>query len=499
MKRVSLYYLALIVALLVCVVRLISLQIVDGQYYRVLADENRVKLEIIRAQRGVMYDRHGEILVRNGPEGREYVYGKDLRQVLGYVGEVDESEIELLGLEMKDVVGKMGIEKEYDKVLRGEDGGVLVETESNGERLREIGRKEPITGESLKLTIDIGLQKKAVELMGDEKGALVASNPETGEILALVSSPGFDPKEIEKALSNQDLPMFNRAIGGEYAPGSTFKIVTATAGLEENKIDETTEIEDTGEIKIGDIWRYGNWYYDQYGQKEGFLEITRAIARSNDIFFYKLGELLGIEMLADWAKYFGLNHVTEIDLPGESNGLMPDPKWKKDFWDESWFLGDTYISAIGQGNILMTPLQVNQMLSVIASRGKWCQPHLNQGLEIKCQQLDISVKTLDLVTEGLRQVCETGGTAWPMFDFNVTPRRQGSAGQEAKKIPVAGKTGTAEFGAKDDKETHAWFSAFAPVDEPQIVVTVLKEAAGQGSDEAAPIVRDLFEYWFNRQ
>lgn len=489
MKRVSFYYLILLMALLVCVGRLISLQIVDGHYYRVLADENRVKLEILRADRGVMYDRHGEILVRNGPEGREYVYGQVLSQVLGYVGEVNEQEIELNDLEIKDIIGKMGLEKEYDHILRGEDGGVLVEEDSNGQKLREIGRREPVTGESLKLSIDLGMQKKAVELMGVEKGALIASDPKTGEILAMVSSPVFDPKEIEKALMNNDLPMFNRAIGGEYAPGSTFKVVTATAALEEGKIDETTEIEDIGEIKIGDQWRYGNWYYDQYGLKEGFLEVTRAIARSNDIFFYKLGEMLGIEMLSDWAKYFGLNHVTEIDLPGESNGLMPDPEWKKDFWDESWFLGDTYISAIGQGNILMTPLQVNQMMSVIASRGKWCQPHLNLGLEIKCQPLDISTKTLDLVTEGLRQVCETGGTAYPMFDFMV----------KGEKILVAGKTGTAEFGAKENKETHAWFSAFAPIDEPQIVVTVLKEAGGQGSDEATPIVRDLFKYWFSRQ
>lgn len=498
MRRIKFYYFLLILVTVLVLGRLVSLQIIDGRYYQVLADENRIKLEILRADRGVMYDRHGEIVVRNTPEGREYVYGKTLAHALGYVAEADEQEVESGEYEIKDILGKMGLEKKYDQQLRGEDGGILVETDTDGEVLREIGRKESITGGSLDLTLDVGLQKRAVELMGDDKGALVASIPETGEILAMVSSPTFDPKKIEEALVNKDLPMFNRVVGGEYAPGSTFKIVTATASLEEGKIDESTEIEDTGEIKIGDKWRYGNWYFDKYGQKEGFLEITRAIARSNDIFFYRLGEMLGIEALADWAKYFGLGTVTEIDLPGEANGLMPTPKWKKDFWDEDWFLGDTYISAIGQGNILMTPLQVNQMTSVIASRGRWCQPHLRQ-MEEKCQRLDISEKTLDLVTEGLKQVSETGGTAWPMFDFTVASRRQGSAGQEGKRILTAGKTGTAEFGSKDDTETHAWFTAFAPLEKPQIVVTVLKEAAGEGSNEAAPIVRDLLNYWFSRQ
>ncbi len=487
-KRVAGLFYALVTLTIFGIGRLFMLTVVEGEYYQVLADENRVALKIIKADRGVMYDRHGEILVRNKPDGREYVYGSDLAHVVGYVGEADENEVEFLEYKIKDIVGKMGLEKQYDVEIRGQDGGVIVETDAGGEIIREMGRRGPVTGESLNLTIDLGVQKKAAELMGNDRGAVVVSDPKTGEILVLVSSPGFDPTEIQKAIKAKDLPMFNRSIGGEYPPGSTFKIVTAVSALEEGKIDETTKIEDTGEIKIGDKWRYGNWYYDQHGQKEGMLEITRAIARSNDIFFYKLGEMLGIEALADWAKYFGLGTATEIDLPGEANGLMPTPQWKKEFWDESWFLGDTYISAIGQGNILMTPLQVNQMTSVIASGGKWCQPHLVKK-EVKCQKLDISKETLSLVIEGLKQVCETGGTAWPLFDFQV----------KGEEISIAGKTGTAEFGAKDDTETHAWFTAFAPILEPQIVVTVLKEAAGEGSDEAAPIARDLLSYWFSRQ
>lgn len=515
--------------------RLVLLQVIEGKHYRILAEENRVQLIKVAADRGVIYDRYGEVLVRNAPGGREYVYGPAAAQVLGYVGEVSEKELEQcedqaaavdrgapkarhpLGsadcYAMGDVVGKMGIEKEYDAVLRGRDGGILVEKDAAGEVKREIGRSEPEAGKSLHLTLDAGLQRKAYELLAGRPGAVVASIPETGEILALVSSPGFDPnlfglssdlfrsrlnpapkarhpleeQEIKRVLTDPDLPMFNRAIGGEYPPGSVFKIITATAALEEGKADETTEIEDTGEIRVGP-WRFGNWYFDQYGKTEGVLGIVRAISRSNDIFFYKLGEWLGIRGLADWAKYFGLGFLTGIDLPGEAYGLMPDPEWKKEYKGEDWYLGDTYISAIGQGNILMTPLQVNQMASVIASGGQLCQPHVNKALEVKCQKLDISEKTLNLVTEGLKQVCEPGGTAWPFFNFQV----------KGKKVAVAGKTGTAEFGHPEDK-THAWFTAFAPAEKPEIVVTVLLEEGGEGSYQAAPVAKELLSYWFGRQ
>jgi len=483
----------LILTMVFLIGRLVVLQLIDGEYYKVLADENRVKLRIIRAERGKLYDRHGEVLAENIADRREYMIGEAGSHVLGYVGEISEEELraceerEVCEFEIHDVIGKMGLEQQYDKELRGEDGGILVEADVNGEVLREIGRKEPIAGKDLKLTLDKGLQKKAYDLMDDRKGALIATDVESGEVLALVSSPSFDYRKLEKYLTDKDLPMFNRAVGGEYPPGSVFKIITAIAALEEGKIDEETEIEDTGEIKVG-IYRFGNWYYDQYGQKEGVINLVRAIARSNDIFFYKLGEFLGITALSDWAKYFDLGTITGIDLSGEANGLMPDPKWKEEFKGESWYLGDTYISAIGQGDILMTPLQVNQMTSVVASKGKWCRPHLLITKDDYCKNMDINDQTLELVTEGLKQVTETEGTAWPFFDFKV----------KGERVYIAGKTGTAEFGDPDD-ETHAWFTGFGPVERPNIVVTVLMEAAGEGSYEAAPVARDLLEYWFLRQ
>lgn len=449
--------------------RLATVQIIDHDYYQALARENRIKLIKIPADRGVIYDRSGKILDRNAPAGRDYLLGEAGSSVLGYVGEGDQA-----------IVGRDGLEKFYDESLRGKAGGILVETDTNGAVIREIGRSEPQAGENLNTTLDAGLQQKAYELLGKRKGALVASDPISGEILALVSSPAFKPSAIEKYLTDANLPLFNRVISGVYPPGSTFKLVTAAAALEENKISASTQIEDTGIINIGP-YSYSNWYYTQYGRTEGKLNIVGAIKRSNDIFFYRLGESLGIRALADWAKFFGVGNPTGIDLPGEAAGVMPDPEWKQLVKKEDWFLGDTLIVAIGQGDILMTPLQVNQMTGVIASAGEWCRPHLVDNHQDYCRQLDINPQTIGLITEGMTQVTQAGGTAFPFFNFPVS---------------VAGKTGTAEYG---EQKTHAWFTGFAPADQPKIVVTVLLEGAGEGSSEAAPVAKELMSYWFSRQ
>lgn len=468
-------------------IRLFYLQVVKGEENRELAEENRIKVIKIPGLRGVIYDRKGQILVRNRPEGREYIYGEALAHVLGYLGETSSEELEDY-YKAGDIVGKMGVEKGNDKVLRGIDGGVLVETGSQGEVIREIKEQEPKEGKSLTLTLDLGLQKKAFQELKARKGVIIASNPKNGQILALLSSPSFDPnifilqtKDIDKVLNDSSQPMFNRAIAGLYPPGSIFKIVTAIAGLEEKKIDKSTLVEDTGEIKIGDFV-YSNWYFTQYGKTEGMVDIVKAIKRSNDIYFYKVGEWLGIGRLVEWAKYFDLGARTGIDIPGEAQGLIPTPEWKKKTKLESWYLGDTYITAIGQGNLQLTPLQVNQMSSVIASSGLLCQPHLLKDKDDLCQKLKIKPKNLALVKEGMKQACEEKGTGWPFFDFSPS---------------VGCKTGTAEYGDPQDR-THAWFTVFAPWQEPEIVVTVLLEGAGEGSYQAAPVAKELLEYWFTR-
>lgn len=508
------FFLLLVLAFLGLWLKLFWLQIVKGEENKELTEGNRIKIVKVPAPRGVIYDRQGQILVRNRPEGREYIYGEAFAHVLGYLGEASKEDFRIIRprprvnystfpqQEVKVLVGKMGIEKEYDQVLRGEDGGILVETDAAGEVVREIKKQEPKEGKSLTLTLDLGLQKKAFESLKGRKGAVVVSDPRTGEILALVSSPSFDPNifsldtsgasEVLEVLSDSGQPLFNRAIAGLYPPGSTFKIVTAIAGLEEGKIDKSTLVEDTGEIKIG-RFVFGNWYFYQYGKTEGMVDIIKAIKRSNDIYFYKVGEWLGITKLAEWAKFFGLGQPLGIDIPGEAGGLIPTPEWKKENKTERWYLGDTYITAIGQGDLQLTPLQVNQMAAVIASEGKLCRPHLLKeiiqtntrplsSLDNFCQDLKISDENLKLVKEGMKQACEPGGTGWPFFEF--TPR-------------VGCKTGTAEYGDPQDR-THAWFTVFAPWDKPEIVLTVLLEGAGEGSYQAAPVAKELLKYWFEK-
>ncbi len=534
------FFALFILCFFLLIIKLFFLQILEGKHNRTLANENRIKLVKRRAPRGIIFDREGRPVVRNSPvfrlkcfnqEGdceeriisreealeleikgqgsrvqveqtREYLYPYELAHVLGFVGEVSAQELENQQERLEnryqagDMVGKMGVEKQFDLLLRGEDGGEIVEVDNQGRILRQVGMREPAIGSNLYLSLDLELQKKVVEAMDEKAGAVVAIDPKNGEILALYSSPSFDPnsftfskeKEVEAILKDEERrPMFSRAISGVYHPGSTFKIVTVVAGVEEGKVDETTQYDDPGEIKIGE-WRYGNWYFDKHGKKEGVIGVVRAIARSTDTFFYKIGEWVGVEKLASWARRFGLGQVLGIDLPGEVGGLVADAEWKERVKGEQWFLGNTYHMSIGQGDTLMTPLQVGVMTQVLANKGKLCKPHVLKDKKVSCKEIGISKKTLDLVTEGLKQACEEGGTAFPFFDFKV--EREG----KEERIYVAGKTGTAEYGDPQDR-THAWFTAFSPVDDPQIAVTVLVEGGGEGSYVAAPIVKELMNFW----
>lgn len=509
------------------VLRLGWLQIVRGEYHRTLSEENRILARRIQAPRGVIYDRRGNILAQNIPVykvrneecqtktcpefveisrdkaleleaesgssevltfvGREYPYGIALAHVVGYVGEISEEELtKKVDYELGDLIGKIGIEKSFDDLLHGRNGAELVETDASMQVIREVARKEPVSGEDLRLTVDAGLQVKATESFEGRKGSLVALDPNNGEVLALISSPAFDPNQVSDSLGNPQQPFFNRAFSGTYPPGSVFKVVTATAGLEERVIESTTEFEDIGEIRIGP-YRYGNWYFDQYGRKEGMVNIVKGLKRSNDIFFYRVGELLGAKRLSEWAKAFGFGRKTGIDLSGEADGLVPSPLWKERQKGERWFLGDTYHFAIGQSDLTTTPLQVTRMTGVIASGGKLCMPHVLQA-EADCEQLEISESTLRLVSEGMVEACRERGTAFPFFNFKVAGER----------VEVGCKTGTAEFGDPQDR-THAWFTVYAPAEEPEIVVTVLLEAAGEGSYEAAPVAKEFLEFYFSQK
>ncbi len=527
----------LVIGFLFLAGRLFELQVIFGSKNRALAEGNRIKKEVISAPRGIIYDRYGKELVRNIPLyrlkiedgecedeegcfevvsrdealnleaqgeienlrvdiGRDYVYGEALAHLLGYLGEATKEEVELGKYQIGDLVGRLGIEEEYDHLLRGQDGGVIYEVDTYGHQVREIGRFEPIPGSDLHLLIDADLSKKTYQALEGKTGAVVISKAEDNEVLALVSSPAFDPnllsgtedgvnkreEKIEELFKNPQKPFFNRAIAGAYPPGSIFKIVTATAGVEEGKVNEKATYIDTGQIQIGE-YIYRNWYFTQYGKTEGEINLVRAIKRSTDTFFYKVGEWVGATRLSEWASAFGLGKKTGITLPGEVAGLVPSPQEKERLKGERWFLGNTYHFAIGQGDILTTPLQINSLTTIIANGGQLCRPVLLKDGERDCQSLRLEELSLRLVKEGMKEACSPEGTAFPFFDFQPQ---------------VACKTGTAEFGDPEGK-THAWLTAFTPEDKPEIVTTALIEKGGEGSEVAAPVVKEIIDYYFHER
>lgn len=516
----------LVLMTLLIVGRLIELQIVKGKYYRGLSDGNRVKKIIIPSPRGRILARGGEVLAESRPVNKKIIFDKKegykkvdaentqpddiiitewernypnpivVSHIIGYLSETGEDEIgkvdpECIGKGPKRIgamVGRMGLEKKYNCLLTGVDGQELVEVNTLGKIVRTLGKVDPVPGKDLKTSINFPLQEKISTLMEGKKGAIVATDS-NGEVLALFSFPSYDPKDIKNLISDTNEPLFNRAIGGLYHPGSTYKILVSTAGLEEKTIDENYFYDDTGMIELktqfGDF-TYNNWYFTQYGGTEGKINITRAIARSCDTFFYNLGELMGINKLVKWSQKFKLDKKTNIDLPGESLGIVPSPIWKEKTKGEKWFLGDTYNMSIGQGDLAITPLYANVITGAIASGGKLCVPRIAE--KPICEDLKIKEKNIEIIKKGLSEVCTIGGTGYTFFDFN--PRNL------AVDKRVGCKTGTAETSKKDT--THAWFTAFAPVDFPEIILTVLVEEGGEGSKVAGPIAREIMDFWFSK-
>ncbi|OGD92493.1 hypothetical protein A3E14_04205 [Candidatus Curtissbacteria bacterium RIFCSPHIGHO2_12_FULL_41_13] len=540
------FYLTLVIFIFILLGRLFILTVVHGEENRELSDSNRIKLVPIEAKRGKIVDREGKILADSAKiyflkkdsqvkeiseqtakelaeqglasenfEGemgqisqevrRNYALGEASAHVLGYVSVLQEKDLEAnANISAIGVSGRLGVEATYDDFLKGENGEKLIEVDAIGKKVSILGERSSHDGRVLHLTIDSELQKKAYELLkkhaqeaGSGSGAIIAQDPNTGEVLALVSVPSFNPADVGKSMTDEKKPLFDRATQGNYPPGSIFKIVSALAGLTSGKITRDTEIEDVGEFYLGDV-RFTNWFYRSYGGKDGILKIDRAIARSNDIFFYKLAEKTGLDSLRQTAIKLGFGQKTGIDLPDESFGLVPDGVWKESTLATVWYPGDTMHLAIGQGFMLATPLQINVMTSYVAS-AKLTKPYLVSeieeqdfdGSQQKAESIKIESKTrgedlvkfgdLDLVREGMRQACETKGTAWPFFN---APYKVGC------------KTGTAE---KELGNPHAWFTVYAPYDGPQISLTVIIEDGGEGSSVAAPVARELLDWWFQRR
>jgi len=506
--KIYLYFFFIFSFFVVLGLRLFQLTIVRGEYFRSLSDQNRIKELIIEAPRGEITDRKGFVLAKSSlPDvaqiknriisHRTYIEPVVIAPLIGYRQIADEKDLNndncLYKIGTGDKVGKKGAEAVFDCDLRGIPGKKLIEVDARGKFLRTLNVIPPEPGHNIQLTVDLDLQKKAYELMKDKKGAIVASDPKTGEILALVSTPSFDPQDfedknnnmVEEYLSDKEKPLFNRVTAGVYAPGSVFKLAIATAALESKTIDEKTEFEDTGVITAGPL-KFGNWYFLQYGKTEGMVDVVKAIRRSNDIFFYLAGAKTGEEDIKKWAEVLGYGKKTGIGLE-EEVGLIPSPFWKEENIGDRWYLGDSYNLSIGQGYVSVTPLQTLMTTAAFANNGSLCQPKLLKDEKPNCKKLPISKKTIDLVRVGMRQACSTGGTGWPLFDFKIGD----------KPIQTACKTGTAESHAASG-QPHAWITVFAPFDKPEIALTILIEEGGQGSDVAGPIAKELLKTYFER-
>ncbi len=406
---------------------------------------------------------------------REYLYGDVGSHLIGYLGKLNPSQSKDPAL--KDIppdtfIGQWGVELLFDKSLRGTLGKRVIEVDALGREIRLLQEKPPIKGKDITLSIDINLQEEAEKAFGERAGALVAIKPDTGEILGMVSKPSFDPNLFAKGISydkwiaiTQDKknPMLNRALQSQYPPGSTFKIVTAIAGLEEGIISPETKVDCRGGIDYG-RWHFGCWRK----QGHGVVSLHRAIVESCDTYFYEAGKRLGIDKIYDYATNLGLGKKTGIELGREKQGLIPNTKWKLENKKQPWFLGETFNAAIGQGYVAVTPIQLAVMTSTIANGGNLYKPTLIKDAQpIISGKVKIRPDTLEIVKSGLFGVVnEPGGTGWAA---------------KSQLMNIGGKTGTAQVVAiKRDSQylpekfrDHAWFVAFAPVEKPEIALAYL--------------------------
>lgn len=431
--------------------------------------------------------------------GREYLFGKTGAHVIGYLGKITPAQLnnrELMHFPPDALIGQWGVEALFDSKLRGQPGEKIVEVDALGRELRLIQKKPAIKGEDVHLTIDINVMKAIDDAFGSKAGALVAIDPNNGEILALESLPSFDPNAFahgikylnwKELIEDKKKPMLNRAIQSQYPPGSTFKIVTALAALQEGVISPETKVTCTGGIGYGS-WTFGCWKKGGHG----IVDFYRGLVESCDVYYYELGKRLGIDKIKHYAQILGLNRETGIHLPPlkESKGLIPSTEWKKEKKKSPWFLGDTFISAIGQGFVLATPIQMAKMIAAVANGKRSYKPTLIKGNHQIDTELDFDTKNLELVRKALHGV---------VHDPAGTGKNARSA-----YCTVSGKTGTAQVvskkkGAVAEKFTdHAWFVAYAPSDNPQIALAVFVEHGGGGGAVAAPIATRAIDAFFNK-
>jgi penicillin-binding protein 2 len=437
---------------------------------------------------------------------RQYPQNGFAAHVTGYVGEISENDLNLPQFseyKQGDIVGKDGLEKEYDKTLRGIDGQQRVQVDNFGHERQMDATQAAVPGQDLKTTLDLDLQSVAELAMQGKHGAVVALDPRSGEVLAMMSAPTFDPNKFTGRISRTDWnqimndpfkPLLNRATQAEFAPGSTFKPFTALAGLETGTITDETEFHCSGGASF-----YGNYYScwrhaPQYPGGHGNISLHRAIRESCDVFFYNVANKLGIDRLAEYADYAGFGHKTGIDLPNERESTMPSTKWKLHLTRQKWYAGETISVGIGQGAITVSPLQLAVAEGGLGNRGKWMQPHLLAGMAPKVLRTGhFNPDNVEKVIEGMYAVVN---------EEHGTGRTAALPG-----IKVCGKTGTAQLASNKylkgtaagrAMKDNAWFIAYAPEEAPEIVVVALFEN-GEHGDRASWIVRDVMKAYFDKK
>ncbi|MDD5687319.1 MAG: penicillin-binding protein 2 [Elusimicrobia bacterium] len=556
--------------------RIISLQIISGDRYRKISDENRIVIYPQPASRGKIFDRNNEIIVDNKPSfvvlfSRQTLSDEEVKNVItkvssflslpvdtllekvkmtsgrnftlvkiaenisknqalrlaekmpqlpgvvvrvepvrvykwnnisshltGYVREVSLDELDRLPkIKSGDVIGKNGIEKQYDEILRGINGGSQVEVNARGIQKRIIETVESVDGDSLVLTIDKKVQDALSRNLEGHVGIAIAIDPNNGDVLGLASYPNYNPNlfiskipnwQLSYYLESKQRPLWDRTIQGQYPPGSIYKIVTAVAGLESGEITPETVINCKGFIELG---KYKQKFRCWAREGHGDISLVSALAHSCDVFFYDVGLKLGPTILDEWAKKFGFGEKTDIDLPFEEKGLIPDKVWKKERLHQDWYDGDTVNMSVGQGYIWTTPIQVAQFMSAVANEGTVFKPNILKKIidtngnvkfesfpEIKWK-VNVSPSTFNIIKKGLAGVAQYGT----------------AKGVHIPGLSVGGKTGTAQNPQGAD---HAWFVCFAPLENPKIALVVMVEHGGSGGEVAAPLAGKMLAEIFNK-
>ena len=442
---------------------------------------------------------------------RYYPHKEHFAHSVGYVGRINESELKKLdavNYSGTHHIGKTGIERFYEDALHGQVGYEEVETNARGRVLRVLKRVEPISGQDIYLTLDIALQEAAEMALDGRRGAIVAIDPNTGEVLAMVSQPSFDPNPFVTGISfkaygelrdSLDQPLFNRVLRGLYPPGSTIKPMVAIAGLDAGVITPSTRVFDPGFYQLpNNKHKYRNW--NRYG--DGWVDLDLALARSNDTYFYDLAHKLGVDRLHEYMSRFGFGQRVSLDMFEETAGLMPSREWKRNRYRQAWYPGETLILGIGQGYMQTTPLQLAQATALMASRGKWIRPHLARRVD--------GVQPVD--TDPPADIVLRDPKAWEPARLGMEHVLHGARGTarkvgETAAYRIAGKSGTAQVvaikqGERYNREKtqerhrdHALFIAYAPAEKPAIAVAVMVENGESGSGVAAPVAKQVLDAW----